>query len=99
MVTSYTFKRKTFSILSLLLCTLLVQASNIKGHVADKQTGEPMTGATIQIIGTSFGTVADMDGNYTLSNIPNGVYTLLVKYIGYKDQERSEEHTSQRQSH
>ena len=87
MVTSYTFKRKTFSILSLLLCTLLVQASNIKGNVADKQTGEPMTGATIQIIGTSFGTVADMDGNYTLSNIPNGVYTLLVKYIGYKDQE------------
>src|SRR5699024_2827050 len=48
-----------------------------------KQTKEPLTGATVQIAGTTTGTVADVDGNYTLT-LSNGTYTIEVKYIGYK---------------
>ena len=63
---------------------MTAMAGNIKGTVLDKQTKEPLTGATIQITGTAQGVVADIDGNYTL-NVNDGTYTITVRYIGYKD--------------
>ena len=56
---------------------MTVVAGTIKGTVTDKQTREPLTGATIQIAGTTQGTVADV--------VNNGTYTLAIKYVGYKD--------------
>ena len=73
-----------FFILLLVLSTVTALAGNIKGTVLDKQTKEPLTGATIQITGTAQGVVADIDGNYTL-NVNDGTYTITVRYIGYKD--------------
>ena len=73
-----------FFILLLVLSTMTALAGNIKGTVLDKQTKEPLTGATIQITGTAQGVVADIDGNYTL-NVNDGTYTITVRYIGYKD--------------
>lgn len=73
-----------FFILLLVLSTMTAMAGNIKGTVFDKQTKEPLTGATIQITGTAQGVVADIDGNYTL-NVNDGTYTITVRYIGYKD--------------
>ncbi len=52
----------------------------VKGHVKD-DTGEPVIGATIVVEGTTVGTITDVDGNYTLANVPsNG--TLLFSFIG-----------------
>ena len=76
--------RVFFFILLLVLSTMTAMAGNIKGTVLDKQTKEPLTGATIQITGTAQGVVADIDGNYTL-NVNDGTYTITVRYIGYKD--------------
>ena len=59
---------------------MTVMAGNIKGTVLDKQTKEPLTGATIHITGTAQGVVADIDGNYTL-NVNDGTYTITVRYI------------------
>ncbi len=73
-----------FFILLLVLSTMTAMAGNIKGTVLDKQTKEPLTGATIQITETALGVVADIDGNYTL-NVNDGTYTITVRYIGYKD--------------
>ncbi len=73
-----------FFILFLTLSAMTVVAGTIKGTVTDKQTREPLTGATIQIAGTTQGTVADVDGNYSL-DVNNGIYTLAIKYVGYKD--------------
>ena len=73
-----------FFILFLTLSAMTVVAGTIKGTVTDKQTREPLTGATIQIAGTTQGTVADVDGNYSL-DVNNGTYTLAIKYVGYKD--------------
>ena len=73
-----------FFILLLVLSIMTAMAGNIKGTVLDKQTKEPLTGATIQITGTAQGVVADIDGNYTL-NVNDGTYTITVRYIGYKD--------------
>ena len=55
-----------FLILFLTLSAMTVMAGTIKGTITDKQTKEPLTGATVQVAGTTQGAVADIDGNYTL---------------------------------
>jgi len=73
-----------FLILFLTLSVMAATAGTIKGTITDRQTKEPLTGATVQVSGTVQGAVADLDGNYTLE-LKNGTYTLTVRYIGYKD--------------
>ncbi len=58
----------------------------ISGVVKDADTGEPLPGANVVIEGTALGASTDMDGFYSIINIPPGVYTLRVIYIGYADQ-------------
>lgn len=54
-----------------------------KGMVKD-ETGSPMVGATIQLRGTSVGTLSDVDGNYNLTGTVNeGKYDLVVSSVGY----------------
>lgn len=45
--------------------------------------GEPLLGASIQVAGTSFGTVTDIDGNYSLNFEKPGDYQLKLSFIGY----------------
>lgn len=60
------------------------QNINVSGTVNDLN-GEPLIGVTIQVRGTSIGTVTDFDGTFTLTNIsPNA--TLEVSYVGMKTQ-------------
>ena len=73
-----------FLILFLTLSAMTAVAGTIKGTITDKQTKEPLTGATVQVVGTTQGAVADIDGNYTLQ-VPNGTYDLIVRYVGYVD--------------
>jgi TonB-linked SusC/RagA family outer membrane protein len=61
------------------------QQKIITGKVTDTN-GEPIIGATILIKGTSQGTVTDMDGNYTLQNVPEDG-TLVFSYVGMQTQE------------
>lgn len=56
----------------------------IKGKVVD-ETGEPLTGASVLVVGTTVGAAADLDGNFTL-NLPAGKSQLIVSFIGYNDQ-------------
>jgi len=49
------------------------------------ETGQPVIGATIQIKGTSQGTVTDVDGRFNLSAPANG--TLVISYVGMQTQE------------
>jgi TonB-linked SusC/RagA family outer membrane protein len=63
---------------------LAVAQTQVRGTVVD-EAGEPVIGATIQIKGTSQGTVSDMDGNFTLSAPAGG--TLVISYVGYRTQE------------
>jgi TonB-linked SusC/RagA family outer membrane protein len=61
------------------------QQKTITGKVTDTN-GEPIIGATILIKGTSHGTVTDMDGNYTLQNVPEDAI-LQFSYVGMETQE------------
>lgn len=82
-------KRVVSLILLFTLFAISSIAGTIKGTILDKTTKDPLTGATVQIVGTSQGAVADIDGNYTI-NIKAGTYTLEIKYVGYKEIKRTE---------
>lgn len=55
----------------------------ITGVVVDKQTGEPVPGARVAVAGTKQGALADVKGRYTVKNVPEGVYSLVISSIGY----------------
>lgn len=56
----------------------------LSGSVKDSQTGEPLVGANIIIVGTEFGAATNLDGNFVILNIPPGSYSVKVSYIGYQ---------------
>ncbi|MDE5790747.1 MAG: TonB-dependent receptor [Muribaculaceae bacterium] len=60
------------------------QKITVHGHVAD-EAGEDLIGASIMEKGTSNGTSADIEGNFTLTVAPNA--TLVVSYVGYDPME------------
>ena len=58
------------------------QTKKITGTVVDN-TGEPVIGANLVVKGTTLGSITDMDGKFTIEDVPsNG--TLQISYIGYK---------------
>ena len=57
---------------------------NIKGCITDQKSKEPLIGATVQIVGSSIGAVTDIDGNFQLSGVEDGIYDIEIKYVGYK---------------
>jgi outer membrane receptor protein involved in Fe transport len=64
---------------------LHAQKVTIQGLVKDKQTGEPLIGATVVLVGTYKGAYADDQGRFTLKDLNPGTYTLRVTYVGYNE--------------
>lgn len=70
------------------LLSLTVSAQNVtvRGKVTEASSGEPLTGVSIAIKGTTRGTNSNASGEYVLTGVPAGA-TLSVTSIGYKSQE------------
>ena len=73
----------------LLLTVLLVLPANAQNNITVTGTVTdnlgPVIGVNVSVEGTTLGGITDIDGNYTLENIPsNG--TLVFSFIGYKTQ-------------
>lgn len=62
-------------------------SSSIQGHVRDAQTGDPLPGANVFLVGTSLGASTDLNGNYVIRNVPPGSYTVRTSYVGYRTNE------------
>lgn len=70
-----------FSVVTLLLITgTLLAQRTITGRITD-DTGETVPGATVQIKGTTTGTVANLEGFYSL-NVPSSAKVLVFSSIG-----------------
>ena len=78
------------ALLLLMIPTLVVAGTTgkIAGVVEDDNTGEPIPGATIRVIGTDIVTETDVDGDYFIINLPSGTYTLAVTVIGFQTVEK-----------
>lgn len=77
--------RGWFTLLTLILTiSIYAQNTTLKGVIVD-ETDTPLIGATVQVKGTSTGSITDFDGNYTIKANKGAVITF--SYIGYKTQE------------
>ncbi|MFT5764642.1 MAG: hypothetical protein ACI8X3_002073 [Saprospiraceae bacterium] len=84
---------KTHYLLFIILCFPLWvigqinhPTQTIKGTVIDKDTQQPLIGATVSLEKSDppLGTVTDLDGNFRLENVPVGRQKILCSYIGYQ---------------
>ena len=79
------------TVISALFITLLLIVSahggttgKITGVVKDKDSGDPLVGANVIVEGQPLGASTDVDGTYIILNVPPGVYSVTVEYIGYQ---------------
>jgi len=70
--------------ISFFTLNLLSAQGTLSGKIIDAQTNESLIGASVMLKENSLGAAADFDGNYLIENIPNGKYTAVCTYIGYK---------------
>jgi TonB-linked SusC/RagA family outer membrane protein len=69
------------------VCTATAQTSKVDGVVISADDGQPIIGASITVKGEKVGAITDIDGTFTLENVPLGVKTLVVSFIGMKSKE------------
>src|SRR3989339_415627 len=83
------FKLAVISLLtftSILVSSLMAQLSTgkIEGIVRDKDTGQPLSGAQVQIEGTRLGNITNADGYYFILNVPPGHRSITFTFTGYQ---------------
>ena len=58
------------------------QTGSLSGRVTDSKN-EGIPGATVLVDGTSLGSSSNVDGTYSIQNVPAGAQTLVISFVGY----------------
>jgi hypothetical protein len=69
--------------LMLLLPVTAYSTGKIKGRVVDRETKDPLAGANVVLVGTTYGAATGLDGEFVIVNVPEGTYAMRSSYIGY----------------
>ena len=77
------------SSLILILFSQFILAGVVTGRVSDTGSGDFLPGANVFLEGTNYGASSDRAGNYSITGVPEGSYTLRVTYVGYSDYSNS----------
>jgi outer membrane receptor protein involved in Fe transport len=76
---------RTALLISMLLLAMGAYAqTTVRGNVSD-ESGTPVPGANIVIVGTTVGATADFDGNFVLETSQNPPFDIRVTSVGYSD--------------
>lgn len=81
--------RRSFTIIICLFLSFPIfaqQGAEIRGRVFNPINNEGIPFANVVILGTDYGTVTDVDGNYVLSNLEPGLYNIRASFIGFRSQ-------------
>lgn len=54
---------------------MTAQTSRVTGLVTSEEDGQPVVGASILVNGTTLGTITDIDGKFTIANVPSSAKT------------------------
>jgi len=83
----YFIKKILLFSLLMIVClssSLLAQSkASISGKVIDEESGDVLRRASVLILGKKIGAYTDTKGEYRILNLPAGVYSIQVSYIGY----------------
>ena len=70
---------------TMLLCVVSFAQTTVKGKIIDN-SGLPLPGANVIVVGTSSGTVTDFDGNYSLTIDQAPPFSIQFSYAGFETQ-------------
>ena len=73
-----------FLALPFLLNAQKANTGAIRGNIYDKETAQPISFATIRAEGANLGTISDVNGFYSINNVPPGTYQVSVSLTGYE---------------
>ncbi len=69
----------------LALTSIFTYSQNtLSGNISDAETGEPLEQVSVYIPQLENGSVTDQNGDFTLKNLPEGNYKLVISYIGFE---------------
>lgn len=60
------------------------KVQNIRGVILDKNSKQPLIGATVEINGLSLGTTSDENGVFLIEKVPLGRHSITSQYLGYQ---------------
>lgn len=63
--------------------TFLYSQDQITGTITDAETGEPIFSANVYFPKLEKGSMTDVDGKFSISNLPAGNYKIVISSIGY----------------
>ena len=75
--------RTILKIFMMLFCVFSYAQTTVTGSVTDKNS-QPLSGATVVIVGSSTGVVADFDGNYSITSDMDTPFTLQASSVGFQ---------------
>jgi iron complex outermembrane recepter protein len=61
----------------------------LTGRVIDAPSGDPLPGATVQIVETGQGSVTDGTGSFQFADLAAGAYTVRIRHVGYRPHEET----------
>lgn len=88
MKSKFLFNRFALILVILIMAALWQQlpaatTGKIAGKIMDKDTGEPLPGVNVMVLGTKLGAATDSQGDYFILNVPPGTFSVQARMIGY----------------
>ncbi len=74
----------TLLLLFISVSILRAQTGVLKGKITNFDTNEPLIGASVSIEGTTIGTIADLNGDFILKNLPAGKHSFRAGFVSYE---------------
>ncbi|MBU0475442.1 MAG: carboxypeptidase-like regulatory domain-containing protein [Bacteroidetes bacterium] len=65
------------------------QLHTISGTITEKETGNPIPLVNVYLDGTTIGTTTNLNGQYTITNIPTDTYQIIASMIGFEQEKKS----------
>ena len=84
-ITSPLRMKKTLLLTLFFLCSATLFAQTVKGVLTDEETGEAIPFANVVLDGTRYGAATDINGFFLINKMPEGSYTLRVRFVGYEE--------------
>ncbi|MBE7638912.1 TonB-dependent receptor [Salegentibacter sp. BLCTC] len=76
-------KSLLFSLLFMAVTPIIYAQNTFSGKITNTATGEPIFSANIYFPELNKGDMSDIDGNFSIANIPDGTFKVLVSSIGF----------------
>jgi hypothetical protein len=78
----------SFLLLILFTASVLAQQNagfgSLTGKIRDQRSGDELIGANVLLVDTKLGASTDIDGRYTVRQVPAGTYSIRVSFLGYE---------------